>query len=100
MGSGPEHVLESASDTLTDGAGLAGDAAAFHLDFHIQAIAHIGDDQWSNDRVAVLVFGEKVFQVPAVDDDFARAVVQADAGDGSLAPAGAEIVLALGCSFG
>src|SRR5262249_46872085 len=52
---------------------------------------HLGDFQGPKDRRPVLVLGEVIVQLAAVDGDLAVAFHQAHPGHGGLAPAGAEV---------
>src|SRR5262245_61588991 len=101
-GNGAEHDFEGAGQTLGDGAGLSREAAAVHLHGHVEPVLHFRQLQRTEHGVAVLVFGEVTLERPAVDRDRPRSFTQADAGDGGLAPPGAEVELFLGfgCGFG
>src|SRR5262249_59650394 len=78
-------------DAVADGARLAGEAAAVDLDADVEAVAHLGQVERAEDRGAVLVLGEVVVQLAAVDLNLAGALVEPDPGDRGLAPAGAGV---------
>src|SRR5260370_41418084 len=91
-----EHNFQGTGDALADGASLAGEAAAMDQDRHVQARAHLGQDERADHSGAILFFGVIVIQGPAIDGDLAGALEQADAGHGSFAPTRGPIISLLG----
>ena len=81
---------------MTDGAGLAGNAAAADGDDNVNLAQQVGGDQGLTDDHLQGVQTEVVVDVAAVDGDVTGAVlVNADTGDGGLPAAGAVEILSL-----
>ena len=81
---------------MTDGAGLAGDAAAGDGADDVHLAQQVGGDQGLTDQQLQGIETEVVVDIPAVDDDGTGAVlINADTGDGGLPPAGAVGILLL-----
>src|SRR5262249_42668008 len=99
LGRQAEHLLERAGDTLAGSAGLTREAAAANLDRHVELVAHVGQFERAVDGRAILVLREELVDGSLVHGYFARAFGHAHAGDGFLAPAGAEVKLLLGSRF-
>ena len=79
---------------MTDGACLAGDAAAFDGADQIDLAQKVGSSQRLTDNHLQGIETEVVVDVTAVDGDSAgTALIQANAGDGRLATAGAVLIL-------
>ena len=81
---------------MTDGAGLAGDAAAGDGADDVHLAHHVGGNQGLPDQELQGVQAEVIVDVPAIDDDGAGTVlINANPGDGGLPPAGAVGILFL-----
>ena len=81
---------------MTDGAGLAGDAAAFDGADEVDLAEHVGGGQRLTDDHLQRVEAEVIVDVTTVDGDGAgAALIQANAGDGGFATAGAVLILSL-----
>ena len=83
------HLQQGAGDAVTDGAGLAGDAAAGDGGLDVHLALHAGGDQGLTDDELQGLKAEIIVDVAAIDGDGAGAVGEkTDAGDRALAAAG------------
>ena len=87
-------VDERTGDAVTDGAGLAGLAAAGNVHHDVERFDVFRELQGLHDDHAAGFTLEVLVERAAVDHDLARAALDEDAGDGALATAGAVIVVA------
>ncbi len=69
---------------MTDGAGLAGNAAARNADHNVELILNAQQNQRSADDQLQGLEAEVVVQITIVDGDLAGAGVHANAGNGIL----------------
>src|SRR4249919_1711433 len=84
---------QGAGDAEADGAGLAGDAAAFDGDRDVELVGHFGQlERLAHDHARGFAAKELV-ELTAVDGDGAFTRTQEHAGGGGLATAGAVVVL-------
>ena len=87
---------QGAGDAVTQGAGLAGDAAAGDGGHHVELADGVGQHQGLTGDQLQGLQAEIIVDVTAVDGDGAgAALIQANAGDGGLATAGALLILSL-----
>ena len=85
---------------MTDGAGLAGDAAAGDGADDVHLAHHVGGDQGLTDQELQGVQAKVIIDVPAVDDDGAGSIlIDTNPGDGGLPPTGAVGILSLLLSY-
>ena len=84
---------QGTGDAEADGAGPTGAAAAVALDLGAEAVLHARGEERLFDQAALLVAREPLLGGLAVDLDRAVAGIEADAGDGVLAPAEAVVVV-------
>ena len=90
-------LQQGASDAVTDGTGLAGDAAALDGADHVHLAEQVGGDQRLTDDQLQGVETEVVVDLAAVDNNGTGAVlINADTGDRGLAAAGASRLRASG----
>ena len=91
------HQQQGAADAVTQGAGLTGNAAAFHGSNDIHLAQGIGGGQGLTDDHLQGLQTEVLVDIAAVDGDIAGTVLkQMHAGNGGLAAAGAVLVGILG----
>src|SRR4249919_2415641 len=84
---------QTAGDAEANGAGLAGDAAAFDGDRDVELVGHFGQlERLAHDHARGFAAKELV-ELTAVDGDGAFTRTQEHAGGGGLATAGAVVVL-------
>ena len=90
------HRQQSPGNAVTDGAGLAGDAAAGDGADDVHLAHHVGGDQGLTDQELQGVQAKVIIDVPAVDDDGAGSIlIDTNPGDGGLPPTGAVGILSL-----
>jgi len=82
-------LQQGAGDALGAGAGLAGSPAAGDADPHVDLVAELAVIERAGDGVLILSDAEEFFELAAIDGDLTAARLDADAGDGGLATAGA-----------
>lgn len=83
------HQQQGAGNTVTHGFGLTGHAAASHVDAHVQLFSQLGQHEGLTDDHLQGLAGEVIFKGTTVHRDVAGASVDAGAGSGGLAAAGA-----------
>ena len=91
------HQQQGAADAVTQGAGLAGNAAAFHGSNNVHLAQGIGGGQRLTDDHLQGLQTEVLVDVAAIDGDIAGTVLkQMHAGNGGLAAANTILVGILG----
>ena len=85
-------LQQGAGDAVTDGAGLAGNAAAGDGANDIKLAQGIGEGHGLTDDQLQSLKAEIIVDVSAVNGDLAGAGVQTNAGHGALSTAGAIVI--------